>query len=140
VDRKTAFIHAELWRTVWRLLRDTTGPENFHRGLSHPQAMQIILSNDDSRYFDASGELNVIFEPFLGLQSVIGLSGDRHRRMRKLMMPPFHGERMRSYGQLITNITDEVMRGRIVWKAFFALEMYASNFNAGDLEGRLWFG
>ncbi len=85
---------------------------------SHPQAMQIILSNDDSKDFDASGELNVIFEPFLGLQSVIGLSGDRHRRMRKLMMPPFHGERMRSYGQLITNITDEVMRGRIVGKPF----------------------
>jgi cytochrome P450 family 110 len=85
---------------------------------SHPQAMQIILSNDDSKDFDASGDLNVIFEPFLGLQSVIGLSGDRHRRMRKLMMPPFHGERMRSYGQLITNITDEVMRGRIVEKPF----------------------
>jgi cytochrome P450 family 110 len=85
---------------------------------SDPQALQIILSSDDSKDFNASGELNVIFEPLLGAQSVIGLSDDRHRRMRKLMMPPFHGERMRSYEQLITNITDEAMRGCIVGKPF----------------------
>ena len=59
-----------------------------------------------------------LLEPLLGAQSVIGLSGDRHRRMRQLMMPPFHGERMRSYGQLITDITDEVMRGCIIGKRF----------------------
>jgi cytochrome P450 len=40
---------------------------------------------------------------------VIGLSGDRHRRMRQLLMPSFHGERMRSYGQVIQDITKEVM-------------------------------
>ncbi len=85
---------------------------------SNPQALQIILANDDSKEFDAPGERNVIFEPLLGAQSVIGLTGDRHRRMRQLMMPPFHGERMRSYGHLIAEITDEVMRGCIVGKAF----------------------
>ena len=85
---------------------------------SHPQALQIILTSDDSKEFDASGERNAIFEPFLGSQSVIGLSGDRHRRIRKLMMPPFHGERMRAYGQLIADITDEVMQGCIIGKPF----------------------
>jgi cytochrome P450 family 110 len=54
----------------------------------------------------------------LGSQSVIGLSGDRHRRIRRLTMPPFHGERMRAYGQLIADITDEVMRECIVGKRF----------------------
>jgi cytochrome P450 len=77
---------------------------------SHPQALQTILTSDDSKVFDAPGELNGLFEPFLGTQSVIGLSGDRHRRMRQLMMPPFHGERMRSYGQLIGEITENVIR------------------------------
>ncbi|HEY5706113.1 MAG TPA: cytochrome P450 [Terrimicrobiaceae bacterium] len=77
---------------------------------SHPQALQTILTNDDSEEFDAPGDRNVIFEPLLGTQSVFGLSGDRHRRMRQLMMPPFHGERMRSYARLITDITDEGMR------------------------------
>ena len=85
---------------------------------SHPQALQIILTSDDSKEFDASGERNVIFEPFLGAQSVIALSGESHRRMRHLMMPPLHGERMRSYGQLMADITDEVMRGCIAGKSF----------------------
>jgi cytochrome P450 family 110 len=67
------------------------------------------LTGDDSELFDAPGELNAAFEPLLGSQSLIGLSGDRHRRMRQLLMPSFHGERMRSYGQVIQDITKEVM-------------------------------
>jgi cytochrome P450 len=78
--------------------------------MSHPQALKTLLTSDDGKVFEAPGELNGLFEPLLGNQSVIGLSGDRHGRMRQLMMPPFHGERMRSYGQLISDITDEVMR------------------------------
>ncbi|MGB7839216.1 MAG: cytochrome P450, partial [Terrimicrobiaceae bacterium] len=85
---------------------------------SDPQSLQIILTSDESKQFDAPGELNVILEPLLGPQSVIGLSGDRHRSMRHLMMPPFHGERMRSYGELIADITDEVMRGCAIRKRF----------------------
>jgi cytochrome P450 len=85
---------------------------------SHPQALQTILTSDDSKVFDAPGELNGLFEPFLGTQSVIGLSGDRHRRMRQLMMPPFHGERMRSYGQLIGEITENVIRSWTVGQSF----------------------
>src|SRR5690349_6304761 len=85
---------------------------------SNPQALQVILASDDSELFDSPGELNVLLEPFLGTQSVIGLSGDRHRRMRQLLMPPFHGERMRSYGQLIRDITEEVMSDRVAGKTF----------------------
>jgi len=85
---------------------------------SNPQALQVILTSDDSELFDAPGELNVLLEPFLGTQSVTGLSGDRHRRMRQLLMPPFHGERMRSYGQLIRDITEEVMSQWVAGKAF----------------------
>jgi cytochrome P450 len=40
-------------------------------------------------------------EPLLGRQSLLLLSGERHRRERKLMTPPFHGERMRAYGAII---------------------------------------
>jgi cytochrome P450 family 110 len=89
---------------------------------SHPQALQTILTSDDSKVFDAPGELNGLFEPFLGTQSVIGLSGDRHRRMRQLMMPPFHGERMRSYGQLIGDITEDIIGKWTVGQAFSVRE------------------
>jgi cytochrome P450 len=85
---------------------------------SDPQALQVILTSDDSELFDSPGELNALFEPFLGTQSLIGLSGDRHRRMRQLLMPPFHGERMRSYGQLIRDITEEVMSQWVTGKIF----------------------
>jgi cytochrome P450 len=40
-------------------------------------------------------------EPLLGQHSLLLLSGERHRRERKLMTPPFHGERMRAYGEII---------------------------------------
>ena len=40
-------------------------------------------------------------EPLLGRHSLILLAGERHRRERKLMNPPFHGERMRAYGEII---------------------------------------
>lgn len=39
--------------------------------------------------------------PLVGDASMILISGERHRRDRALMMPPFHGERMRAYGRLI---------------------------------------
>lgn len=83
---------------------------------SDPKALEIILTGDNCEEFDAPGELNAILEPLLGAQSVIGLTGDRHRRMRQLMMPPFHGERMRSYGELIDEITDDVTRTWVVGK------------------------
>jgi cytochrome P450 len=85
---------------------------------SSPEALQVILTSDDSGLFEAPGDLNSVVEPVLGAQSLIGLSGDPHRRMRQLLMPAFHGERMRSYGKLIQNITQEVMEERIIGKAF----------------------
>jgi cytochrome P450 family 110 len=69
-----------------------------------PEAMEQILSNDHKE-LSAPGDLNSIFEYLLGNNSVISLSGKAHQRQRKLIMPPFHGERMRNYADLIENIT-----------------------------------
>ena len=85
---------------------------------SNPQALQVILTSDDSELFDSPGNLNALLEPLIGTESVMGLSGDRHRRMRQLLMPSFHGERMRSYGQLIRDITEEVMSQRGAGESF----------------------
>jgi cytochrome P450 family 110 len=117
---------------IWQMLQWITMPFSFMQGcsdrygerftltffgrklppvvfFSHPEALQVILTSDDSELFDSPGYLNALLEPLIGTQSVMGLSGDRHRRMRQLLMPSFHGERMRSYGQLIRDITMEVM-------------------------------
>src|ERR1700693_3752507 len=96
-------------------LSQRVGPIVF---FSNPEALQVILAGDDSELFDAPGELNTLVEPLLGPQSLMGLSGNRHRRMRQLLMPSFHGERMRSYGQLIRDITEDVMSELGAEKAF----------------------
>jgi cytochrome P450 family 110 len=73
---------------------------------SHPQMVQEIFSLDP-QCFDA-GVSNFLLAPLLGDTSLILLDGDRHQRQRQLLMPPFHGERMRTYGDLIVNITKQV--------------------------------
>ena len=40
-----------------------------------------------------------VLKPVLGSNSVILTSGTKHREYRKLLVPPFHGQRMRSYAQ-----------------------------------------
>jgi len=47
---------------------------------------------------------NIILEPILGSQSVLLLEGAEHLARRKLMLPPFHGERMRSYEAVLDEI------------------------------------
>jgi cytochrome P450 len=43
-------------------------------------------------------------EPVLGARSVLLLEGDEHIARRRLMLPPFHGERMRSYEGIVEEI------------------------------------
>ncbi|HIK03829.1 MAG TPA: cytochrome P450 [Trichormus sp. M33_DOE_039] len=74
--------------------------------ISNPQAIQELFTAD-AQLFD-SGEGNYIIQPLVGANSLILLDGDRHLRQRKLLMPPFHGERMRAYSQVIRDITDQV--------------------------------
>jgi cytochrome P450 family 135 len=49
-------------------------------------------------------------EPILGARSVLLLEGEEHIARRRLMLPPFHGERMRSYeatvGEIVTAEVD----------------------------------
>jgi cytochrome P450 len=46
-----------------------------------------------------AGEANVALEPVLGDRSVLLLDGKEHIRQRRLMLPPFHGQRMQAYGE-----------------------------------------
>jgi cytochrome P450 len=47
---------------------------------------------------------NIVLEPVLGARSVLLLEGAEHLARRKLMLPPFHGERMRSYEAVVEEI------------------------------------
>jgi cytochrome P450 len=51
-----------------------------------------------------AGESNAVLRPLLGNKSLLLLDGPEHLRHRRLMLPPFHGEHMRSYGAAMTEI------------------------------------
>ena len=75
--------------------------------VNHPQAVQQLLTSD-RRQFVASGRENGLLKPLLGDYSITMLDGDRHKKRRKLLLPPFHGERMQAYAQLICDLTTKV--------------------------------
>jgi cytochrome P450 len=52
------------------------------------------------------GEPRQIMEPVTGPSSILLLDAERHMRMRKLMLPPFHGEAIAHYAELIEQITN----------------------------------
>ena len=74
--------------------------------LSNPQAVQQLFTAPLEQ-LDARGSAQIL-QPLLGDNSLLLLSGETHQRQRKLLTPPFHGERMKAYGDIITNITTEV--------------------------------
>ena len=53
-----------------------------------------------------AGEANAVLGPVVGQHSLLLLDGAEHLRERKLMLPPFHGERMRTYAEVIREAAD----------------------------------
>ncbi|MEA2216837.1 MAG: cytochrome family [Solirubrobacteraceae bacterium] len=51
------------------------------------------------------GEPRQVMEPVTGPSSILLLDAQRHMRMRKLMLPPFHGDAIAHYADLIEEIT-----------------------------------
>ena len=82
---------------------------------SDPKAIQEVLANP-SRFDVGAGNKGLRF--LLGDNSLLSLDGDRHQRQRQLLTPPFHGERMRAYGQLISDITKQVINQWTVGEPF----------------------
>ena len=74
---------------------------------SHPEAVKEIFAADPDEL--RAGEGNVILEPILGRHSLLLLDGAQHLRERRLMLPSFHGERMRHYGETMRSITDRTI-------------------------------
>ena len=49
---------------------------------------------------------NTTLEPVMGSRSILLLEGSEHLARRKLMLPAFHGERMRAYESVIQQVID----------------------------------
>ena len=70
--------------------------------LSDPEHVKQVFTGDPAVFH--AGEGNVILLPFLGHKSILLLDDAAHMSQRKLLLPPFHGERMRRHVDLMREV------------------------------------
>jgi len=75
--------------------------------ISDPDAVKTVFTAPPDIAPSAAGASPVA--PIMGPSSVITLIGPEHMRQRKLLLPPFHGERMREYEDVIVDATKHSM-------------------------------
>ena len=76
--------------------------------VADPEGVRTIFGGDPGRL--RAGTANAPLQAILGEHSLLALDGAEHLRQRKLMLPPFHGERMRRYEQVMRDVTDDELR------------------------------
>jgi cytochrome P450 len=85
--------------------------------LARPDLVKAVFTGAPSVFH--AGEANAtVLEPALGPNSVLTLDDEPHMRQRKLLLPPFHGERVQRYGELISEITRREMESWPVGEPF----------------------
>jgi len=70
-----------------------------------PVAVKAIFTADPA--LAPAGAGREAMEPMFGARSVLLIDGPEHMRQRKLMLPPFHGERLARYAELIGEIAGQ---------------------------------
>jgi cytochrome P450 len=88
--------------------------------ISNPQAIQEIFTADSKTFNSAKG--NEVVRPLLGNYSLTLHDGNYHQQQRKLLLPSFHGERMKGYGNTICELTEQVINQWQVGQLFSARE------------------
>jgi cytochrome P450 family 135 len=84
--------------------------------VSDPEAVREVFTGDPEIL--RSGEANRLLGAALGSYSLLLLDGREHLHERRLMLPPFHGERMRGYGELIAGVAQRSLRRWPAGRAF----------------------
>ncbi len=79
-------------------------------GFERPMVMISDPAAIKALYMDRSHGLppgrEIVLTPVVGPKSVLVIEGSDHLAHRKLMLPAFHGERMRSYEPIVNEIVD----------------------------------
>jgi cytochrome P450 len=81
--------------------RDAIAGELFHIG--DRALIEQIFKWKPAQY--SVSEPRQVMEPVAGPSSILLLDGERHMRMRKVLLPPFHGEAIAHYAELIGETT-----------------------------------
>ena len=96
----------ERYGSVFRT-HDALAGEMFH--IAERDLVERLFKMKPAQY--RVGEPREIMEPVAGPSSILLLDGDRHMRMRKLMLPPFHGEAIAHFAAVIEEITNREIDG-----------------------------
>jgi cytochrome P450 family 135 len=76
---------------------------------SDPATVKDVFTGDPNLLHAGAG--NIVLQPILGSRSVLLLDGPEHLRQRRLMLPAFHGERMRLYGDVMRAAAERAIEG-----------------------------
>jgi cytochrome P450 len=71
---------------------------------SHPDHVKSLFTAKPADAPSLTGESPL--RPIVGPNSVLTAVGDRHMRQRKLLLPPFHGEAIERYMQMISDAAE----------------------------------
>jgi cytochrome P450 len=71
---------------------------------SHPDHVRSLFTASPEQAPSLTGESPL--RPIVGTESVLTAVGPRHMRQRKLLLPPFHGEAIEAYTQMIAAATE----------------------------------
>jgi cytochrome P450 len=71
---------------------------------SHPDHVRSLFTASPEQAPSLTGESPL--RPIVGPDSVLTAVGPRHMRQRKLLLPPFHGEAIEAYTQMISEATE----------------------------------
>lgn len=86
--------------------------------ISAPDAIKAVFTGSSDVLL--AGEGNAPLAPFLGENSLLILDRQPHLRQRRLLLPPFHGERMQGYGRVMRDLADESLDAWPMGKPFSA--------------------
>jgi cytochrome P450 len=71
--------------------------------LSNPEAIRALYTNHGHNLPPGR---TLALRPIMGASSVLLLEGREHLTLRKAMLPPFHGERMLSYEEIVRDVAE----------------------------------
>lgn len=87
--------------------------------IGDPEIIKQVFTGDPDVYH--AGEANKSLGPVVGDRSVLLLDGPEHLRHRRMMLPPFHGERMQAYATTMREVTE---RAVAAWRPGAAFSLH----------------
>ncbi|MBE2314413.1 cytochrome P450 [Solirubrobacter sp. CPCC 204708] len=83
--------------------------------VSHPDVLRALYGERGHRMPPGR---QITLKPLVGARSLLLLEGDEHLSRRKVMLPPFRGDRMRAYEPIMREATERALASWPVGRAF----------------------